>query len=201
MTGYSERYEAALALAACAHRQQTRKGSDVPYIVHPVHASVILMRYGFDEDLVIAALLHDVVEDQDISPPEIEARFGGRVAGIVAALTEQKYAGGMPRPWETRKAEALDHLRRAGPDAAAVKAADLLHSLRGLAAALLEHGPDVWQHFSRGPGPTLHFYRGVVAIIHDKLPGHPLAAEAAAAVDDLARAVEQPARPQGTASN
>jgi (p)ppGpp synthase/HD superfamily hydrolase len=193
MTGYSERYEAALVLAARAHRQQTRKASDVPYIVHPVHVSVILMRYGFDEDITIAALLHDMVEDQDIPPSEIEALFGERVAGIVAALTEQKHTGGMPRPWETRKEEALDQLRRAGPDAAAVKAADLLHSVRGLAAMLRCHGPDVWQHFSRGPDPALRYYRRVVDVIHDKLPDHPLAAEAAAAVDDLAQAIEQTA--------
>ncbi|MFL7808421.1 MAG: hypothetical protein AB8I80_07310, partial [Anaerolineae bacterium] len=98
-------------------------------------------------------------------------------------------AGGVARPWETRKAEALAQLQAAGPDAAAVKAGDVLHSVRGLASALRAQGPNVWQDFSRGPGPTLSFYRSVVAIIREKLPGHPLAAEVTAAVDDLERAI------------
>jgi (p)ppGpp synthase/HD superfamily hydrolase len=191
VTAYSERYERALALAARAHREQTRKASDVPYVVHPVHVSVILIRHGFDEDVAIAALLHDVVEDQDVPLADIEAAFGVRVAGIVAALTEQKRAGGMPRPWETRKEEALAHLRSAGPEVAAVKAADVIHSVRGLAAALRIDGPEVWRSFSRGPALTLQFYRTAAAIIDAKLPGHPLAAEAAAAVDELAKAVEE----------
>lgn len=185
---YSERYQAALVLAARAHRHQVRKGSDVPYIVHPVHVSAILMRYGFDEDLAIAALLHDVVEDQDVPASAIDV-FGPRVARIVAALTEQKSEAGVRRPWETRKQEALDDLVRGDADVAAVKAADVLHTVHDLAAALQARGPEAWQSFSRGPGPTLHFYQSAVAVIRDKLPGHPLAAEAAAAVDALAKVI------------
>ena len=65
--GFLSRYDAALALAARAHRDQLRKGTDLPYIAHPVHVSIILIRHGFGEDLTIAGLLHDVVEDTDTS--------------------------------------------------------------------------------------------------------------------------------------
>ena len=89
MPAYSERYDEALALAARAHRHQTRKGSDVPYLVHVVHVSVILLGHGFPRDVAIAGLLHDVVEDQGIPLSDIEADFGQAVANMVAAASEE----------------------------------------------------------------------------------------------------------------
>src|SRR5262245_24388558 len=86
--GFSPRYDAALALAARAHRSQLRKGTDLPYIAHPVHVSLILIRHGFGEDLAIAGLLHDVVEDTDVPLYRIAAEFGDEVAGLVAAVSE-----------------------------------------------------------------------------------------------------------------
>jgi (p)ppGpp synthase/HD superfamily hydrolase len=189
MEAFSERYDAALVLAARAHRDQTRKGSDVPYLVHPVHVSVILLRYGFSEDVAIAGLLHDVVEDQDVPLSRIESGFGPAVAEMVAALTERKREAGRPRPWEVRKEEALTHIREASLEAVAVKAADALHSTRALAADLRREGPSLWSSFSRGPAKSLWYYQTVAAIVHERLGPHPLAAELNAAVRDLAQAI------------
>jgi (p)ppGpp synthase/HD superfamily hydrolase len=189
MQAYSERYEAALALAARAHREQTRKTSDVPYIAHLAHVSVILIRHGFDEDLAIAGLLHDAVEDQDVPLPAIEAQFGPRVASIVAALSERKQEGGVKRPWESRKQEMLHQLRRAGVDAVAVKAADTLHSVRTIITDLAEKGPALWASFSRGPDQSLWFYESVAEIVRERLPEHPLADELDRAVDALEEAI------------
>ncbi len=130
MKAYSQRYEAALTLAAQAHRYQDRKAGDVPYIVHPVHVSTILLCHGFAEDVVIAGLLHDVVEDQDIALDHIEAEFGPIVAELVAAVTEKKLEAGVERPWQVRKQEMLAQIRAASPDAVALKAADALHNAR-----------------------------------------------------------------------
>jgi (p)ppGpp synthase/HD superfamily hydrolase len=185
---YSERYEAALSLAARAHRHQTRKGGDVPYIVHLVHVSVILIRYGFGEDVAIAGLLHDIVEDQGYSPSALAEQFGPHVAGIVAALTENKREGGKSRPWEVRKEEALAQARQASLDAVAVKAADVLHTSRELAADLRRLGPAMWRNLSRGPGPSLWYVGSVAAIVRERLGDHPLAAELDEAVRDLERA-------------
>lgn len=180
-----ERYDAALALAAFAHHRQTRKGSDIPYLVHPVHVSVLLIRHGFPEDVVLAGLLHDVVEDQNISPQLIEAEFGPAVAEIVAALTERKLHNGEKRPWEVRKREALAQLRSASAGAAAVKAADLVHNARSLTGVLLRRGPSVWAHFSRGPEQTLGHYRNTAAVVRDRLGLHPLVQEMELAIADL----------------
>lgn len=185
MPAYSERYDEALALAARTHRHQTRKGSDVPYLVHPFHVSVILLRHGFSGDVAIAGLLHDVVEDQDIPLSDIEAGFGQDVANMVAALTEQKRDNGIERTWENRKQEALGQLEEAGPDAVAVKAADVLHNTRTLARQLLSQGPSAWSDYSRGPDASLWYARSVAAIARVRLGPHALVDELDSSIDHL----------------
>ena len=102
MRAYSPRFNQALALAARAHREQLRKGSDTPYIQHPVCVAFILQRHGFPEELIIAALLHDVVEDCAVALADLEHRFGAEVARLVAAVSEQK-------------TEVVDREGRSGP--------------------------------------------------------------------------------------
>jgi len=189
MKAYSDRYEAALVLAAEAHRDQVRKVGNVPYITHVVHVSDILLRYGYPEDMVIAGLLHDVVEDSDVPLGQIEAGFGPVVAEIVAALSERKLDGGVKRPWEERKAEMLEQLRQASAEAVAVKAADTLHSTRTLATDLRREGPTSWRNFSRGPGPSLQYYQSVAAIVRERLGDHPLAGELERSIKDLQLAI------------
>jgi (p)ppGpp synthase/HD superfamily hydrolase len=191
MDSFSERYDAALVLAASAHANQRRKGGKIPYIIHPVHVSVILIRYQFSEEAAIAGLLHDVVEDQGYPLADIEAQFGPAVAEIVAALTERKREAGRPRLWEDRKWEALDQIRTASQDAVAVKAADALHSVRSIASALRRQGAAVWNRFSRGPGPELSHYQSVAQVVGERLAGHPLADELDRAVKDLALAITE----------
>ncbi len=191
MAAYSERYEAALTLAVRAHRDQVRKGGDVPYIVHLVHVSVILLRHGFSEDVAIAGLLHDAVEDQGVPLTRIKAGFGPAVAEMVSTLTERKREAGVERPWEVRKQEMLDQIRRASLEAVAVKAADTLHSARSLAFGLRREGPSIWSNFSRGPGPSLWYCQSVAAIVRERLGLHPLAQELSDAVEDLERAIAE----------
>jgi (p)ppGpp synthase/HD superfamily hydrolase len=188
--GYSERYERALRLAASAHRSQNRKAGDVPYITHPFHVSAILLRYGFSTDVAIAGLLHDVVEDQGVDLGEIEERFGGRVAGFVAALSERKQdAHGVKRPWEVRKQEALEHMRQGDVEVAAIKVADALHNARSTAQDVRRDGPETWQRFNRGPESQLDYYRRILEVGRERLGDHPMVDELAEAVGDLAQIV------------
>jgi len=182
---YSERYEQALRLATTAHRHQNRKGGNLPYISHPVHVSVILLRYGFSTDAAIAGLLHDVVEDQGVDLSEIEERFGPQVVELVAALSERKTDDqGARRPWEVRKREALEHMREGSLEVAAVKAADALHNARATALDARREGPSVWQRFTRGPQALVDHYRDIVQVARERMGHHPL-------VDELAEAVEE----------
>ena len=190
--GYSERYEQALRMAATAHRRQNRKSSDLPYVTHPFHVSVILLRHGFPADVAIAGLLHDVVEDQGVELDVIEDRFGPVVAEIVAALSERKTdAQGQKRPWEVRKREALEHMRQASREAVAVKVADALHNARCTACDVRRDGPQVWERFNRGSERQIDYYRRIVHVARERLEGHPLVAELADAVEDLASLVRQ----------
>ncbi|GAB4216087.1 MAG: HD domain-containing protein [Roseiflexaceae bacterium] len=184
MFQFSPRYDAALALAAKAHNKQLRKGSDTPYIAHVVHVSVLLIRHGFSEDLAIAGLLHDAVEDSDLAPEELVATFGAEVARLVVAVSERKLADGVPRPWEERKAEKMALLRAGGPDVAALKAADALHNVRSTVADLRREGPGVWGRFRASPQQTMGYYRAILVAVQAQLD-HPIVAELAAAVAEL----------------
>ena len=190
MHGYSQRYDAALALATRAHRTQLRKGTDLPYIAHPVHVAIILERHGFGEDLAIAGLLHDVVEDTDVPLAAIRREFGDVIAELVAAVTETKTANGLERPWEQRKAEKLERLRTSGPEVAALKAADALHNARSLISDLRADGAAVWQRFKRGAQQSVEYYAAIGAGVRAKLGDHALVAELDAAVDELRRTAE-----------
>lgn len=190
MKGFSPRYDAALVLAAMAHRNQLRKGSDLPYIAHPVHVSVILMRHGFGEDMAIAGLLHDVVEDTDVSFEAIRAEFGPKIADLVEAVSETKLVDGVELPWEQRKAEKLAHLRAGGPDVAALKAADAIHNARSIVADLQRVGSSVWARFKRGPGQTVDYYRAIATAVGTKLGEHAIVGE----LDEAVQALEEAAR-------
>jgi len=169
---YSEQYEAALILAAREHRTQNRKGTDIPYITHPVLVSIILARHGFSDQVVIAGLLHDVVEDQNYPLTMVEAEFGAEVAEIVEALSEQKL-------------ESLEKLHRASTGAVAVKAADALHNIRALEADLRRNGPAVWERFNADPRSSLWYYQRVALLARERLDGHPLVIELEEAVATL----------------
>lgn len=188
---FSPRYEQALQFAARAHRQQVRKGTDIPYIAHTVHVSVILLRHGFNEDVVIAGVLHDVVEDCGVAPHELAALFGAKVARLVEAVSERKQNGGSERSWEERKTEAIVHLRNGDPEIAALKAADALHNIHSIIADLALVGAAVWQRFKRGPDQMLWYYREILAAVRGILGDHPIVAELARAIADLEHAVQR----------
>jgi (p)ppGpp synthase/HD superfamily hydrolase len=189
MHAFSARYDVALALAARAHRNQLRKGTDLPYFAHPVHVSIILIRHGFGEDLTIAGLLHDVVEDTDTALQVIADEFGDNVAQLVQEVSETKSADGAELPWEQRKAEKLAHLQAGGPDVAALKAADAIHNLRSIIADLAGVGQQVWARFKRGPEPTLWYYEEILVAVRGWLGTHPIVEELAAAVQDLRKLI------------
>jgi myo-inositol-1(or 4)-monophosphatase len=151
---YSQGIERALRAAHAAHDGQLRKGRErTPYVVHPVHAALILARLGADEETIQAAILHDVVEDvPGWTLARVGAEFTPRVMRIVADLTEDK-----SKSWEQRKRWAVEHASHMLPEAALVKAADKLHNLECLAGDLesAEDRGSVWAHFKGGRERTL----------------------------------------------
>lgn len=167
--------DAALKFAATAHASQRRKGTDVPYIVHPVGVMLVLLQHGeADIELLAAALLHDTVEDTGTTLAELRARFGERVAAIVEGCSEPDKSA----TWEHRKQHTIEHLRTAPREVQLVSAADKLHNLRSLMADEAEQGEGLWRRFKRGREATGWYYRAIVASLRGTtIRDHPLTAE------------------------
>ncbi len=156
--------ERALRLAAIAHHDQTRKGTEVPYITHPFAVTLILQRHGFTApDLLAAALLHDVLEDTPVTVRELADQFPDVVIQLVAALSEVKYdASGNKRPWRVRKEEHLDRLRTGSWEARALTLADKLHNLGGMLFDLDNGMDDIWSRFNASREEVLWYHHGVL---------------------------------------
>jgi (p)ppGpp synthase/HD superfamily hydrolase len=153
------RYSQALALAAKAHEGQARKGTAIPYIVHPVGVAGLVAQYGGDEDQQIAALLHDVLEDGGPGFTAQVALFGERVLHMVMGCTDaMPTADGTKAPWEERKRTYLTHLMEANNDTLLVSGCDKLYNARAILEDLRTTGPAVFERFSAGQAGTLWYY-------------------------------------------
>ena len=154
--------ERALRWADECHRGQTRKGGETAYFTHPAGVALILQRLGFDDEVVVAALLHDVVEDSAATLDDVRARFGPKVAELVAWCSEIKLDDqGRKRPWIDRKRDHLAALADAPRQALAVFLADKLHNLVSIACDLRDGRP-VWSLFHAERAQVLWYYRAVL---------------------------------------
>ena len=158
-----KRFEDALLFAAQKHARQKRKSTSIPYIAHLMSVAALVLEAGGDEDVAIAGLLHDVVEDCGGKPmlEEVRQLFGTRVANIVDGCTDA-YVVPKP-PWRQRKEDYLEHLRTADEDTRLVSTADKLHNSRAILADYLEGGESVWERFQGGRDGTLWYCRSVTA--------------------------------------
>ena len=158
-TRLGPRFLRAFVFAAEKHKGQTRKASSIPYIGHLMGVASLVLEAGGDEDLAIAALLHDVVEDCGGVPmlKEIRRRFGARVAKMVDGCTD---AYTDPKPaWRERKEKYIVRLRKEGKDTRLVSAADKLNNVRSIISDYRAVGESVWSRFNGGREGTLWYYR------------------------------------------
>jgi len=169
------RFEQALTFATISHCSQLRKGTTIPYVAHLLGVCSIVLEMGGDEDQAIAGLLHDAVEDQGGAPmlAQIRARFGDRVARIVAACTdgEPDAKTGEKAPWRARKEAYLATLSHKSPDALLVSLADKTHNARAIYDDLLVHGPALWGRFTGGRDGSLWYYQSLADAFVRLLPG------------------------------
>lgn len=187
---YSERVDAALSLVSGAFRGIRRKGSGVPYLSHLLAVAALVAEHGGDEDQIIAALLHDVLEDiREIDAPDIEAQFGPRVTGFVVALSDTTE---FPKPpWKQRKLAYLALLRGKPAELKLISCADKLHNATTMSRDYASVGDALWDRFTASRDETLWYYREVLAALRTDYD-HPIVGELESIVLRLHAAANAP---------
>ena len=161
----------AIAFAAKAHDGMRRKKSEVPYILHPMEAAVIVGTMTEDQNLIAAAALHDVVEDTDITIEEIEEKFGKRVRELVGSETEDKRAELPPAAtWRIRKEESLAVLERTEDlGVLMVWLGDKLANMRAFYRDFKVEGAALWQRFNQTDANEQAWYYRSIARLTERL--------------------------------
>lgn len=131
--------------------------------------AMILSQAGYPEDIIVAGVLHDTIEDTDLTLDDISGRFGKRVADIVQGCSEED----RKLPWKARKQHTIDYLKTASLEVRAVSCADKLHSVRSLAADYREKRERLWDRFNASRDEQDWYYRGLVAGLCNRLDQGP----------------------------
>lgn len=171
--------ERALRVACAAHAGQKRKADDSPYIIHPVMVAILLAQHGFDESVVAAALVHDVLEDTSVTEDELRRQLPGVVVDTVVAVSEDKDLS-----WEERKKAYREAVRNGSPAARAVSIADKVHNAQSLLAAHASQGSALWEKFNRGKERKLWFEQEMLKVFQETWQ-HALVDEYAALVRQI----------------
>jgi (p)ppGpp synthase/HD superfamily hydrolase len=160
----------AITYASRCHEGQYRKGTQIPYIVHPLGMLRALARLDAPEHLQAAAVLHDVVEDTDATLEELTERFGERVATLVEGTTEKDKSLG----WMERKQAAIAHAEASDDvELIVLKCVDKLDNLTDIRADHELHGESIWARFKATHGDQMWYYGTLVRLFEERLEGTP----------------------------
>ena len=187
---FTARLEEALVYATRLHNGQSRKGTEIPYLAHLLAVTALVIEWGGDEDMAIAALLHDAVEDQGglETLADIRRRFGERVAVIVDGCTDSYK---IPKlPWKQRKEAYIRKLGTESADVRLVSLADKLHNARSILNDLRQNGITAFDRFNGGMEGTLWYYRTLVKAFQE-LEDKPQVADLARLVAEIERLAGQ----------
>lgn len=166
---YTPRLEEAIQKAVLVHKNQIRRTPDeMPYISHLFSVFALLLTYTRDEDILIAGLLHDAIEDTDYTFEELEGDFGPRVREIVAGVTEEKSRGGKKLPWRERKLGNLNNLKNSSQESMLISAVDKIYNLNALVNDRELYGDSMWDFLQPGAKEKLWFHREVIDILQSK---------------------------------
>ena len=167
---YPERIHRAMDLAAEAHDGQYRKNreSRIPYLSHCAMVGQLLLKAGFDEEVAAAGILHDTLEDTDISEETLAERFGDRIAGLVVEVTEKDKS----LPWEVRKARYLDGMKAASTEALAISCADKIHNMWSL-ILYQRSGRNAWSIMKKDRETQIERFEKLAGIFRARFD-HPL---------------------------
>ncbi len=164
--------EKAIRKAAFLHGGQTRKAElPIPYVTHLFSVAVILSMYTENEEVIIAGLLHDVIEDTSCSPDELEADFGSRIRDLVLEVTEEKERNGQKILWRDRKSTYLMQMRSSSEEALLIATADKIHNLQTTIDDHKRVGPTMWKNFAAPVDEQLWFFESFLEILKSRNAG------------------------------
>jgi (p)ppGpp synthase/HD superfamily hydrolase len=180
MINYSDRVFRAIKFSIKTHdvyQKQKRKGKEIAYITHPLSVGIILSLAHASEDVIVAGILHDTIEDsiaeKKVSEAMLTERFGANVTRLVLSVTESDKAG----TWEERKREAMDHILVFDNDSLLLKSADVLANTRELIDDHARYGDQVFERFAAPKERLLWHYIETIGLILSAWPDNPLANE------------------------
>ena len=166
---YSYRIEQAIKAAAVLHKDQVRKGkTPFPYITHLYAVSMIVSDYTDDEDIIIAALLHDTIEDTDYTPEELQDDFGPTVKDIVMGVTQPEQPTNAAE-WKQVKKEYVKQLKEAPVGSLMVAAADKIHNMRSIVEGYFQNETGFIADFGGTVKERMMMYQDISNILNRKL--------------------------------
>ncbi len=170
---YTKKIKDAIKFSIKTHevyQKQKRKGKDIPYITHPLTVGLILARAGASEEVIIAGILHDTVEDstpeKKVTREMIAERFGDKVGELVLSVTETN----KELPWEERKTEALEHIKKFTQESALIKSADVISNMSELLDDYEQEGEGVWERFNAPKDKLLQNSHRVISALINQWP-------------------------------
>jgi (p)ppGpp synthase/HD superfamily hydrolase len=163
--------ETATRIAVDAHKKQVRKGDGSPYIVHPFMCATMLLQHGFNENVISASLVHDVLEDTDMEEQALRKELGDEVVDIVVVVSEDKSLS-----WEERKEAYVEAVRHASFEAKAVSIVDKMHNVQSVLFSYEKQGQKIWNVFNRGKEKKLWFEELCLQMFQESFD-HPLVRE------------------------
>ncbi len=169
MRSAAEQYFSAIVYAEEKHKGAFRKGTDIPYIEHPLETMEIVAELTDNQDVICAAVLHDTIEDAHVTVEELERRFGPRVAALVAGESENKREG-LPaeQTWKVRKQESIDRLHRSSRETKIIALGDKLSNMRAIHRDYDQLGDGLWERFNcKDKAEQGWYYRSMLAALDE----------------------------------
>jgi (p)ppGpp synthase/HD superfamily hydrolase len=166
--------EKAIIFAIHAHQGQTRKNG-LPYIIHPLEVASIAATMTKDEDVLVAGILHDVIEDTAVTKEQLRIEFGDKITELVLAETENKRVG-IPKSltWRIRKEESLQILKNTqDQNVKIIWLSDKLANIRSLYADYCTIGDKVWNQFNQKDPSEHYWYYNTISNLLDELKEKP----------------------------
>lgn len=173
---YTEKIQKAIKFAIKTHelyQKQKRKGKDIAYIIHPLTVGIILSQIRANEDVIIAGILHDTIEDsiddKKVSAQMLEDRFGKNVSNLVVSVTEQD----KNLSWQERKKQGLEHINNFSTDSLLIKSADIINNASELIDDYKRYGDKVFKNFNATKEQKIQNYLEMINTIINKWSENP----------------------------